>query len=437
VLPIIVHQSVQLVKFIAALGLALKPAALQHVTNIADELVVASERRKKTLSALNRQQVEPPTDEYAVADCFRQSPWQAADVRQAVLVFLVKFAIELARRLKLDQLIWISFDDSLCEKDPNTEQLEAVDWHHDHNARAKRQASYKKGSVYVLCRIQIGFIQFTVNWRLYLREKTVRQINKGRARAERVQYMGKTDLALQMLAELQALLPTDFKVYVLFDSWYSSHEIIGYIHQQGWHAIGGLKSNRTVNGKQVQQWFKQQRPKTKPRRVRVTSADGKTKTYWVHSLVGRLSKLPFDVCVLVSLRHPGDKSPAYFFCTDLSLALSQVLAGYGHRWPCEVDNWYLKVQLGLADYQMQTLNGILRWHAVVFLTLAYLQWRQVQVLAQPHAHKQPTLADMIETHHHEHIVQWLKTVAECAIQSGSVGKVLRRFAGASPQAAAT
>jgi len=417
VLPIIVHQSVQLVKFIAALGLVLKPAALQHVTNVADELVVASERRKKTLSALNRQQVEPPTDEYAVADCFRQSPWQAADVRQAVLVFLVKFAIELARRLKLDKIIWISFD--------------------DHNAHGKRQASYKKGSVYILCRIQIGFIQFTVNWRLYLREKTVRQINKGRARAERVQYVGKTDLALEMLAELQTLLPADFKVYVLFDSWYSSHEIIGYIHQQGWHAIGGLKSNRTVNGKQVQQWFKQQRPKTQPRRVRVTSADGKTKTYWVYSLVGRLSKLPFDVCVLVSLRHPGDKSPAYFFCTDLSLALSQVLAGYGHRWPCEVDNWYLKVQLGLADYQMQTLDGILRWHAVVFLTLAYLQWRQVQVLAQQRAHEQPTLADIIETHRHEHIVQWLKTVAECAIQSGSVGKVLRRFAGTSPQTAAT
>ena len=189
-LPIIVHQSVQLVKFIASLSLTLKPAALQHVTNIADELVVASERRKNTLSALNRQQVEPPTDEYAVADCFRQSPWQAADVRRAVLVFLVKFAIELARRLKLDHLIWISFDDSLCEKDPNTEQLEAVDWHHDHNARAKRQASYKKGSVYVLCRIQIGFIQFTVNWPTgrgntvwTVRESCVRLASKGRVKS--------------------------------------------------------------------------------------------------------------------------------------------------------------------------------------------------------------------------------------------------------------
>ncbi len=86
---------------------------------------------------------------------------------------------------------------------------------------------------------------------------------------------------------------------------------------------------------------------------------------------------------------------------------------------------------------MQKLAGILRWHAVVFLTLAYLQWRQVQVLAQQHALQQPTLADIIETHRHEQIVEWLKTVAEYAIQSGSVGKVLRRFAGTSPQTTAT
>ena len=431
-LATIVHQSVELVKFIGALKLNLKRAPLQHVTNVADALVVASERRKKTLSALNRQQVAPPTDEFALADSFRQSPWRAEDVRQRVLLFLVKSAIDLARKLKLDKLIWVSFDDSLCEKDSATEALEAVDWHHDHNARGKRQASYKKGSVYILCRIHIGFIEFTVNWRLYLREKTVRQINKGRAPSERVKYFSKTDLALAMLAEIQPLLPNDFKVYVLFDSWYSSHEIIGYVHNQGWEAIGGLKSNRTLNAKQVKQLFKQQRPKTKPRRVRVTSADGKVKTYWVYVLVGRLSKLPFDVCVLISLRHPGDKSPAYFFCTDLSLTPRQILEGYGHRWSCEVDNFYLKVQLGLADYQMQKLEGILRWHAVVFLTLNYLQWRRVQVLAQPEPAYQPNLADIIETHRQEHIVEWVKQVAEYAIQTGSVKRVLQRFASPVP-----
>ena len=86
-LATIVHQSVELVKFIGALKLNLKSAPLQHVTNVADALVVASERRKKTLSALNRQQVEPPTDEFALADSFRQSPWRAEDVRHRTLLF--------------------------------------------------------------------------------------------------------------------------------------------------------------------------------------------------------------------------------------------------------------------------------------------------------------------------------------------------------------
>jgi hypothetical protein len=95
-------------------------------------------------------------------------------------------------------------------------------------------------------------------------------------------------------------------------------------------------------------------------------------------------------------------------------------------------NFYLKVQLGLADYQMQKLEGILRWHAVVFLTLNYLQWRRVQVLAQPEPAYQPTLADIIETHRQEHIVEWVKQVAEYAIQTGSVKRVLQRFASPVP-----
>ena len=95
-------------------------------------------------------------------------------------------------------------------------------------------------------------------------------------------------------------------------------------------------------------------------------------------------------------------------------------------------SFYLKVQLGLADYQMQKLEGILRWHAVVFLTLNYLQWRRVQVLAQPEPAYQPNLADIIETHRQEHIVEWVKQVAEYAIQTGSVKRVLQRFASPVP-----
>jgi hypothetical protein len=435
-LPMIIKNSVLLVKFIAVLGLTLKPAPLQHLTNVADALIVASERRKKSLSALNRCLLEPPTDEYALADCFRASPWHAEDVRTQVLQFLVPYAFALAEKLKLDKIIFISLDDSLCEKDPGTKHLQAVDWHHDHNARAKKQASYKNGSVYVLCRIQIGFIAFTVNWRLYLREQTVKQLNKGRVKADRLVFQSKLDLAQAMLTDLRPYLPETWTVYVLFDSWYASKDLIRFIRHQGWQAIGGLKANRTLNGKQLKQWFAEQRP-TPAKRLTVPVADEQRRSYWVYVLTGRLTGLPVNVCVLISRRHPGDKHPAYFFTTDLSLAPTQVLEKYGHRWGCEVDNFDLKVLLGLADYQLQKLAGILRWHAAVFLALAYLQWRRVRLLASARDGPVQTVPDVIALHRHEHLTAFIKAIAEATLQTGAVRPVLKRFLRPRPARAAT
>lgn len=422
----IIRNSVLLVKFIGLLGLTLRPAPLQHLTNVADALVVASERRKKTLSALHRCLLEPPTDEYALADCFRASPWDADEVRLKVLRFVVVYALKLAETLGLERTLWVSLDDSLCEKDPATKPVEGVDWHHDHNARAKKQAQYKNGSVYVLCRLQIGFIEFTVNWRLYLREQTVKALNKGRAKAARLIFRSKYELAQEILAELRPLLPTDWRVYVLFDSWYAAQELIRYIHAQGWHGIGGLKANRTLNGKQLKQWFAKLRP-TPAKRLTVRAADGERQTYQVNVLHGRLKGLPFDVCVLLSRRHPWDKRPAYFFTTDLALAPTRVLEMYGRRWGCEVDNFDLKVLLGLADFQLQKLEGVLRWHAVVFLTLAYLQWRRVRLLARQPAGPVQTVPDVIRLHQQEHLTAFIKAIAEAALESGSARAVLKRF----------
>jgi hypothetical protein len=46
-----------------------------------------------------------------------------------------------------------------------------------------------------------------------------------------------------------------------------------------------------------------------------------------------------------------------------------------------VDNFYLKTRLGLGDYQMQRFEAIEKYHALVFLALAYLQFRLVQQFA--------------------------------------------------------
>ena len=426
----IVCNSVELVKFVFALGLSLSRPQKQHVLNMVDAILVSDDR--KTLANLNRQLVEAK-DDSSVAHSFRDSPWQAEELRGKILVFLVRTGIKLARRLGLEKVICLSIDDSLCVKDAATTHLETVDWHHDHNASSKKQAVYKNGSVYLVCHLKVGFISFAINWRIYLREKTVRRVNRKRPKDQRLKFRSKYRLAREMLADIAPLLPDDFQVYVLFDSWYSSAKLIKYCRRQDWHVIAGLKSNRCLNGRKLSQWHKELRYK-RYERVNVPAADGSQTPYFVRTLRGRLNQVPFDVCVLISKRHPRSKAPAYFLCTDLSLSAQASLVWYADRWPTEVDNFYLKTRLGLADYQMQRFEAIERFHAVVFLALAYLQYRLVQSLAaeQLPGHPQPnqhikTWADVIRLHRAEHDVELLKSACQLALQHNSLTPVLTKF----------
>lgn len=100
---------------------------------------------------------------------------------------------------------------------------------------------------------------------------------------------------------------------------------------------------------------------------------------------------------------------------------------YQGRWRGEVDNWYLKEQLGLADYRVHSLEAILKYHAVVFLSLAYLQWRLVCRRASDATCAGETVADMIRLHRHEHLVSLVTAVAEAAKTRLSIKTVVKRF----------
>jgi hypothetical protein len=185
----------------------------------------------------------------------------------------------------------------------------------------------------------------------------VRRLNRGRPKGQRLHFKSKYRLAREILEELRPYLPEGYTVYVLFDHSYASGKLIKFIRRHGWHVICALKSNRNLNDVRVDEW--DQRLKQRHRRytrVRVPAADGTSRTYLVRSVQGRLSDVPFDVCVLISRRHPRDKNPKYFLpalaarpgCTDLTLSAQTALTWYGKRWPLEVDYWYLKQPLGLG-----------------------------------------------------------------------------------------
>ena len=415
----ILHNSPQLCTFLAQLNLNLYEPQRRHMLNLADALLVCED--KKTLAALQRQFVEAP-DASNMADFLRISPWQAQDVRAALRAQQVAWLIAAAERAEASREIYINIDDSLGEKDQDTRYLEPVDWHFDHSESTKSKPRYKNAFCYVVCTLRVGQNVATVDLQLYLRERTVRRLNRKRSKAERIPFRSKYRIARQILEELRPLLPKGWQVYVQFDSWYASAKLIKYVRRQRWHVTCGLKCNRKLDGKRIDQHAQAFRHQWYTR-VRVTTTDGNKRTYYVRRRDGRLAEVPYNVRVYFSKRHPREISPAYIACTDLTCSAKQALQGYTWRWSCETVNFYIKTQTGLEDFRVQSFAAVDRYIVVVHLAWAYVEQR----FAQERSAQIKTCGDIIRRHRDEHAINWLTGAIQMAAETGDAERVLQRF----------
>ena len=127
-----------------------------------------------------------------------------------------------------------------------------------------------------------------------------------------------------------------------------------------------IQSNRTLGDKQRSQWPHALRHQ-RYQRVQLAAADQRLRTSLVRTLRGTLTKLSFEVCGLIRQRHHREKHPKYFLCTALALSAQQILPISQKRWPIEVENFYVKQHLGLADFRVQSYEATEKWFAVVLL----------------------------------------------------------------------
>ena len=420
-LKLIVQHSPKLLSFLCSLQLRLTKPQWQHVVRLVDALIV-SETRHKTIASLYRVIVDAP-DPSNGADSLRISPWSADDLRAPLRHFIVQDLVAYAQATK-EWTLYVSLDDSLGEKDKGTRHLEAVAYHHDHTkSQSPKKPAYTNGTVHVEVRLQLGARSYAYDWRLYLREKTVRQLNRHRAPEQRVRFRKKTTLARDMLAGLQQLLPAGFRVYVLFDSWYAANRLLKFCRRQEWHVVCAIRSNRKLNDKKLSQWPQALRHQ-RYQHVQLTATDQRQRTYLVRTLRGKVNSLPFEVCVLISQRHHRDRHPRYFLCTDTALSAQQILPIYQKRWPIEVDNFYVKQHLGLADFRVQSYEATEKWFAVVFLALVFLQWRVNHAPAEEHLR---SVADVVRQHRFEHARTLLETACQEAAKLTDYLPVFKRF----------
>ena len=418
----IVQHSAKLIEFIVLLQLNLSKPQYRHLLNIAEAAIVC-EAPHYTLATLYDVIVDAP-DASNAADFLRISPWQVEDLKEPLRNFVVGDLLQ-----QVDgQTLWVSIDDSVTAKDKGTTCLEAVDWHHDHTQSVGKKQAYTNGTQHIEVRLQLGDRAYVYDWGLYLREKTVRRLNRTRQRGQRLHFRTKYRIVRAILADLKRRLPSGLSVYVLFDSWYASNKLLKFCRRQGWHVICAIKSNRTLDGVKLATW--QQRLKRQPyTRVYPAATDQRKQPYLVRALQGRLKNVPFAVCVLISKRHRGDKRPKYFLCTDLSLSPQQILTSYKKRWAIEVDNYYVKQLLGLGDFRVHSFAATEKWFAIIFLAYIFLQWRL--------NHKQPdenlkVIADVIRQQRQVHARQVLESACEFAVICAEMPPVWQRFMSQEP-----
>jgi hypothetical protein len=419
----IVQRCVAIVSFVGLLGLSLSAPQQRHVERLGDLLVVAP--RRKTLAQLAALELDG-VDPSNLADFFRISPWQPDDLRLPLLDFIIAY-LKARNSGEATCPIYLTLDDSLAAKDKGTRRLDSVDWHFDHN----HKRTIKAGS-HVVLRIHWGAFHFPLSWRLYLRESTVRRLNR-RRKNNKLRYRSKLELAREMLQQVVSLLPSTNPVYVLFDSWYASAKLVKWIRQQDWHVIAALKSNRKVSGQKLTDWHHCFKGHSYDR-VSLELANKQQRTYCVRHFVGRLRGVPGIVRVLLSQKGPGVRTPKCFLCTDTKLSAREILRRYQQRWSQEVDYWYVKVQLGLGDFRLHSHEAIGKWYAVVYLVLVYLYWQKYETMGAKG--KTTSLSEVMARIREEHQREMLRAACEEAASGTPVEQVLARYLGSAMTPAA-
>ena len=419
----IVAHSEALCNFLLPLLVELNSAQQRHALNMVAALLVCTRLKHRTLAALTRVLRVPHADHFACADFLRASAWSAARVQQALMLFLLQTVTQI-QRLTGWRLLFLSIDDALAPKDVATTALEAVTFHHDHVEQRRQKKHYTNASRYVTLHLQLGTVQFTLGWRLYLSRKQVQRLNRARYDTDqpRLTYHSLVELAEAMLADIAPHLPRACRVYVLFDSWYDGHHLERFIQSHGWHWICATKSNRVVHDRSLSHWW------THLGHQRITSvvvrSAPRSRRYATRRVEGRLRRYPEPVVAIISKRARRDRHPAYFLCSDTSLTVRTILKYYGYRWQAEVDNWYLKERFGLADYRVQAYEAILRWHTLVFAAYAFVQYRRVvPLLSNPKA-TLPDLPEVLAAHQHQHLRQTVCHIAALARRGLSDAKIL-------------
>ncbi|PIW94196.1 MAG: IS701 family transposase [Candidatus Moranbacteria bacterium CG_4_8_14_3_um_filter_41_13] len=221
------------------------------------------------------------------------------------------------------------FDDTIQEK-PYTDENEVMCWHYDHTKGRAVQ-----GFNLLNCLYHVNDTDIPVAFELI--KKPVQYCDLKTRRLKRASLYTKNELMRNMLSVcVQNKLKFRF---VLFDTWFSSKENMGYIKKDlVKDFICALKSNRLVAVSKEDYAANRFTP--------IEELPWQEETLFV----GWLKDVPFPMSIVrqVFTNKDGSTGILYLACSDITVKRGQILATYQKRWPVEVFHKSLKQNAALG-----------------------------------------------------------------------------------------
>jgi len=232
---------------------------------------------------------------------------------------------------------------------------------------------YVWGHNLVTCNYAKGQVSWPINFRVY----------RKREQCEPEEFQTKLELACELIGEAVGKLGVKASV-VLFDSWYLCPKLAEYIASLGLDWISEAKSNRMV-------WIARKRMSLAEYAASLPTeafreAEIYGRRYWYFSRCLWMSKLGK---VRVAIAYPStalrasdnaalEGEPKFLVTNRLDWEKHKILRTYTWRWEIEAFYREVKQHLGLEDYQLRGLRGILRHWCLVLVAYSFLKlsgWR--------------------------------------------------------------
>jgi len=304
---------------------------------------------------------------------FSDANWDENEVAQRkVDLFIDKSS------LKDNDKLLLIIDDTYNEKDGT--QTEGVGKFYDHSKEA-----YIWGNNFVTSVIQLKGLFIPHKAKMYIKDSD-----------DNENFQTKLEIAYNEIIK-PLKVPENLNCYIVFDSWWSSTDLIDKCLKLGHNIVCQIKSDRKVGINkimyyQVRDMANQIEDKYFIKTI--INVRGKRKTYFAFEKNVILDNI--GVVKLVISKRKKDHTTKYIICTNSDLSSKEIISIYEDRWDIETAHRETNQKLGFKDYQLREKHSIERFIQLVFSVWSAILFWEMDNPPSMDGSKSRTMGDMID-----------------------------------------